>query len=1005
MSRLFLATDLRHDRKVVVKVLTPDLETETSIARFKREIELTIRLQHPHILPIITSGEWSDGRYYITPFAGESLRARIAREKILPLADILEILKDVSSALSFAHSRGIAHRDVKPGNILLADGRAILADFGIARAANTMSTPLTISGLRPGTPAYMPPGVCSDERSDYYALGVVAFEMLSGALPHAGDLTVRRVVALRGDRRDDSPALVSQLVRAVTAALSAADRDAPPVAPPLHSIFAAVREQRPWWRNPLTWTGAAAVVALASVMPLARGRLVAVTAPVDSTRVVVFPFDSEPAAQSGQVTELLVEALSRWRGVSVVDPFLVSDVTARAAASGTKANVRELARSLGAGRYVRGRVSTVGDSIRVTAVLYDVARDAPLYSVSAHGARGSNYAGSVDSLASALLLRRTDQAATATLGGTNSLPAVQAFAAGLSALERWDLRGADSAFGEAVRLDPAYGRAGLWQAQAKDWERVTPSASRDLITSALRDSSRLSKRERELGSALASLVSGNYASACKKYDAMRKKDDRDFAAWYGLGRCQSLDDQVVRDSALPSGWAYRSSYHRGVLAFTRAFELLPLAHRGFAGGAFGSLEALLFVRSDRLRFGFSAADTTRFAARPTWIGDTLAFFPFPLADVLGGAKNTFLPGNAEALQHQRAVLHGIAEGWARAFPASASAREALAMSLDGLGDATAVDTLSSARALSVEPTERLRLASAEALLRFKYAFPDKLDQLRLAKRIADSITTNAGLLDAHPSALVPLAELRGQCDRAITAAMRAATALSQPVAVPVFLTSRSAALLVAASINCPVRPGMLSLQQLDALIERDIPASSHFLSRTVLEAQVAALIFPNDSAWIATFASAGSSSPIYLAERAALRGEQKVALDAIHRLHSSRLLTPRRDGLGSPDAILAEARVLVAVGDSSGAAAWLDSALAHVRDYPLPALQKNDAAIGSILLCAALRAELAAARREDATAARFAAAIVELWSGADPGPRAVLDRMKKLARNQSTPGR
>jgi serine/threonine-protein kinase len=164
MSRLFLATDLRHGRRVVVKVLSPELVSTESTARFKREIELTVRLQHPHILPILTSGSWEDVLYYITPFIpGESLKARIERDRKLPLDDIVKILRDASGALAFAHQHGIVHRDVKPGNILLAEGHAILADFGIARAMVTNATPLTGSGMAPGTPAYMAPELPTDE--------------------------------------------------------------------------------------------------------------------------------------------------------------------------------------------------------------------------------------------------------------------------------------------------------------------------------------------------------------------------------------------------------------------------------------------------------------------------------------------------------------------------------------------------------------------------------------------------------------------------------------------------------------------------------------------------------------------------------------------------------------------------------------------------------------------------------------------------------------------------
>src|SRR4029079_1095606 len=222
MSRLFLATDVKLNRQVVVKGLPPDLVSTASIARFKREIELTVRLQHPHILPILTSGEWGDGLYYVTPFIhGESLRNRIARDKKLPLADILGILKDVSGALAFAHQRSIVHRDIKPGNILLADGQAILADFGIARAVSSTATPLTESGVTPGTPPYMAPELWTDERADVYALGIVAHEMLTGDLPRSHRLNVKTLLAQRGTVSGDQRAPLRGLCRLIVSALSA----------------------------------------------------------------------------------------------------------------------------------------------------------------------------------------------------------------------------------------------------------------------------------------------------------------------------------------------------------------------------------------------------------------------------------------------------------------------------------------------------------------------------------------------------------------------------------------------------------------------------------------------------------------------------------------------------------------------------------------------------------------------------------------------------------------
>src|SRR5438552_2496304 len=200
MSRLFLATQLDLNRKVVVKVLPPDLTSETSVARFKREIEITVKLQHPNILPILTAGAFEGILYYISLYIpGESLRARLKREGKLPLADVVRVLREAGDALAYAHGQGVVHRDVKPGNILLSEGHAVLADFGIARALSMSGSDpsLTAGGVRPGTPAYMPPELESDERADVYGLGVVGYETLTGTLPPE-DVTVKRLIEQRG---------------------------------------------------------------------------------------------------------------------------------------------------------------------------------------------------------------------------------------------------------------------------------------------------------------------------------------------------------------------------------------------------------------------------------------------------------------------------------------------------------------------------------------------------------------------------------------------------------------------------------------------------------------------------------------------------------------------------------------------------------------------------------------------------------------------------------------
>jgi len=196
MSRLFMATDLALNRKIVIKILPPELTSDMMAARFKRESEVTAHLQHPHILPIITAGLKAGLLYYVMPFiSGESLRQRLKRERQLPIADAVSILCEVASALAYAHKQGVIHRDIKPENILLQDGHAVLADFGIAAALagpdHVTGERLTRTGMSIGTVGYMAPeqslgGTDVDSRADIYSLGVVAHEMFAGSPPFAG---------------------------------------------------------------------------------------------------------------------------------------------------------------------------------------------------------------------------------------------------------------------------------------------------------------------------------------------------------------------------------------------------------------------------------------------------------------------------------------------------------------------------------------------------------------------------------------------------------------------------------------------------------------------------------------------------------------------------------------------------------------------------------------------------------------------------------------------------
>ncbi len=218
MATVYLAHDLKHERDVAIKVLHPDLGAALGGERFLSEIRTTARLQHPHILPLLDSGDADGLLYYVMPLVnGETLRARLSREKQLPIDEAVLIAREVADALSSAHALGIIHRDIKPENILLQGGHALVADFGIALAVQSAGgARMTQTGLSLGTPQYMSPEQAMgertiDARSDVYALGAVTYEMLTGEPPFTG-ATLQAIVAKVVNAEPERPSLIRKSV-------------------------------------------------------------------------------------------------------------------------------------------------------------------------------------------------------------------------------------------------------------------------------------------------------------------------------------------------------------------------------------------------------------------------------------------------------------------------------------------------------------------------------------------------------------------------------------------------------------------------------------------------------------------------------------------------------------------------------------------------------------------------------------------------------------------------
>ncbi|HZI76324.1 MAG TPA: protein kinase, partial [Gemmatimonadales bacterium] len=405
MATVYLAHDLKHSRRVALKVLRPELTMVLGPDRFLREIQIAARFVHPHILPVFDSGEADGILYYVMPFvAGESLRERLNREGALPVDDAVEIACDAANALAYAHGMGIVHRDIKPENILLEEGQAIIADFGIAMAISAATTlgheRLTEGNLALGTPHYMSPEqvvgeVSLDGRADIYSLGCVLYEMLTGSPPFSGPTP--QSVALQHaqssppmvrERRPQVPPRVEQVVvkamhklpsdRFATAAEFAAAL--PRHATPTVELDLPRLRRRHFSRVAWALAGALALaVGLTATAFYRRG-----TPTLDPSLYMVVPFRhraaSAPLLLNGdQCESLLHDALGRWRGLQMVDPLWVSDARLR---RGNGANTLEdglaIARERRAGRVIVGEVWQFRDTIYVRGLLYDPSGSAQL---------------------------------------------------------------------------------------------------------------------------------------------------------------------------------------------------------------------------------------------------------------------------------------------------------------------------------------------------------------------------------------------------------------------------------------------------------------------------------------------------------------------------------------------------------------------------------------------------------------------------------------------------
>jgi serine/threonine-protein kinase len=497
MATVYLAEDIRHRRQVAIKVLRADLSATLGTERFLREIETTANLRHPHILPLYDSGDADGQLFYVMPLVeGESLGDRLEREKQLSVEDALRITREVADALFHAHARGVVHRDVKPDNILLEGGHAVVADFGIARAVREAgANSLTQTGTSIGTPTYMSPEQAAGEkeidgRSDEYSLACVLFEMLAGQPPFTGTTVASLIYQHMASDAPPISVMRATVPAHVSAALSRALAKSPSDRFADVAQFAAalgpegsaetstrVVAARSRSRVPTWAIAAAAVIVMVVLAAFAWTRIG--RAARGNASIAVLPFadlspDHANAYLGDGIAEALINALANVSGLQVAARTSAFSFRNKAE------DVREIGRQLGVAAVLEGSVQRSGDKLRVTAHLINTKDGLDAWSQSFDRPATDIFAvqdevsRAVVSALQVKLATRSDSLGM--VGGTHNAEAYDAYLLGRHAWGKRtaaDLVAASKYFEAAIRADSNYAQA--WSGLADSYVLFVPA--------------------------------------------------------------------------------------------------------------------------------------------------------------------------------------------------------------------------------------------------------------------------------------------------------------------------------------------------------------------------------------------------------------------------------------------------------------------------------------------------------------------------------------------------
>ncbi len=716
---------------------------------------------------------------------------------------------------------------------------------------------------------------------------------------------------------------------------------------------------------------------------------------LDAGLYVVAPFNvsGRPTAltlDGASVATLAYDALRSWPDLLRVDPLRVNDlISRRGGPPASLDEALELARSVRAARLVWGDMHERAGRTVIRGVLYDVANPRAAPREASVTFRSGNddslslrFTALVDSLIAGAQPRPS-------VGSIKPFAAVSAYAAGVSALNGWDLRAAQRHFRAALEAEPNYPAASLRFAQVSQWLRVPSSEWRAAAAAAAGSGADLSPKERLHGSALLAMADADFPRACDYYEQLAARDSLDFTAWFGLGECRLQDRLVLRTSASPSGWRFRSSRHAAAEAYARAFEIVPTSYRAYRDMIAYRLDKAFITRPGHLRDGV-AADSPRvvFGAFPELAADTIAFVPYPYADYTTGARRPHAVAVGGAIEAARRRVALLSDRWVKISPENRDAWEVRALALERVGviaghrDRSAIGSISRARRLAVETLDSVRLATTEVRLRIKAG------QFRAAARVADSVIRR--WTDPEPEVAGSLARLAGLLGR-LSDMERLLVRFAPLDSSFVTLTGQTvrpppalAALALRLTANCALGGSRDTIDAIERRIAQHLASipepAERSLMREALTRNAGMVAFPRFGA--RPIHSAPGGGYLVALQSALARGDTvRVHRDLI-ALQEQRKVAGVPPGVVSVDATYLEASLLAQVGDSIRAAAHLDDALENLEaqgDDLLAVLHRPTTLVSAM----ELRAALAERSGDQHVARRWRSAVSELRIGTD----------------------